>query len=1502
MLTKKRLYYIVLIICVAITQVFSLSFAYGAVGDDPSAIKVYIEEGGNKTLINSFSVIGDADASEKLNKEALSKAKNLEAGQTLIIEVPAGEYYLYHNLFIYSNTKLVLKDNAKMISCDPEGNAGHQGSMIKSAHFRDGKTGDNAERCQKEDTAHLKDNNYKCSICNPKGVANPVGDYKLIKNIEISGGEWDANGGRDADTTAILVRHGDGITLKNTKIYNFTNHAVNISGSKNVTVEGVSFSNAQKYSFHPENESFWPLNSYNEDQKRERYRWLEALHFDFCSAEAESGAWPKDNAPPINITVKNCTFNKVYSGIGTHHTNTKKASNIVIDSCKFTNFINGTVVNAKEDEHGWPVMYMSVNDFEMKNCGTDNNPVEYANDLVYLNESTNVKIHHNVAKKTHRYGICFENSTGEIYNNKILDSKENGILLRKTSVGTIKNNEIQDAGKRATGEYASSMAAIKVMENSTATISNNTKIISPKNGIWVNGSTVTASNNTITNPTVRGIVLYDKSTSTNISGNTISDSTQDGILINKGSVATIKNNIIKNAGKKATGDSADAMAAIKVLDNSTATISSNTEITSPRNGIVVNSSKVIISKNTISNPTNNGMSLASLKAGSSVTSNTINTPTKTGIYAGSSAAQLAISENTINSSGSGIVLSSMTNANNTIKNNTITSAKNRGIVLGDNSKSVEISGNKISDSTEDGILINKGSVATIKNNVIKNAGKKATGASADAMAAIKVLENSTATISGNTEIISPRNGIVVNSSKVIASGNTITTPSVNGVSLISPKAGSSVTSNTIKTPTKTGIYAESSAGQLTISGNNINSPGNGIMLSNMTNANNAIKNNTITSAKSHGILVGTYDDKTKVSNPAKAIVTANTVNSPGATGILVTGGSTATVDSNIIDKAGEAAVNVSLNSVATIKNNTKITSPKNGIIVDKAKAVITGNTISGPKNNGITVLSAKDGSSVTSNTVTSPAGIGIYTEKSKLAISKNKVTDAVNDGIFATNSSVRIEGNTTNNAPRSTKGEEKDIRLLNAKSGSTLKNNKYGTRGFLVKDSYATGGGNTSIYAKVSGLSNKTYTGSAITQNPVVKIVGNGVTITPEKGRDYTVSFKNNVNAGTATVVLKDPAPFVGGKGVIYYPIETTSTFTIAPSTHTHSWDAGTITKQPTTTATGVRTYTCKGCKQTKTETVPKLTESIRRVFGEDRYLTALAIAETYMKETGQQKLNSIIVACATNFPDALAGSYLANAKKAPIIIWHDSRNAMIQTFIKQKVKSGGTVYILGGTSAVGDSIKKNMGAYKFVRLADSNRYGTDLKILNAVGIKNAELLVCDATEAGKGINALIASATGKPILLVAKGGLLPIQKTWLSQNKSKITKITIIGNANSVDTNVEQQLKAYGTVSRIGGKNGDEVSANVGKTYFKDAKEIFIATMDNYPDGLCGGPLAISAKGPIILVNGSVNASSVNYCKTLSNLQKATVFGGDKAMPDAIARKVAKNTKATMTKFEKKV
>ena len=64
--------------------------------------------------------------------------------------------------------------------------------------------------------------------------------------------------------------------------------------------------------------------------------------------------------------------------------------------------------------------------------------------------------------------------------------------------------------------------------------------------------------------------------------------------------------------------------------------------------------------------------------------------------------------------------------------------------------------------------------------------------------------------------------------------------------------------------------------------------------------------------------------------------------------------------------------------------------------------------------------------------------------------------------------------------------------------------------------------------ATVTGVASRVYTGSAVSQSPVVKL---GST-TLKKDTDYTLSYLNNVKAGTATIVIKGKGSYSGTKRV----------------------------------------------------------------------------------------------------------------------------------------------------------------------------------------------------------------------------------------------------------------------------------------------------------------------------------------------------------------------------------
>lgn len=69
--------------------------------------------------------------------------------------------------------------------------------------------------------------------------------------------------------------------------------------------------------------------------------------------------------------------------------------------------------------------------------------------------------------------------------------------------------------------------------------------------------------------------------------------------------------------------------------------------------------------------------------------------------------------------------------------------------------------------------------------------------------------------------------------------------------------------------------------------------------------------------------------------------------------------------------------------------------------------------------------------------------------------------------------------------------------------------------------------------ASVSAIATKTYTGKAIKPKPTVKLDGT----TLELNNDYSLSYKNNVNAGTASVVIKGNGDVCTGSKTVTFKI-----------------------------------------------------------------------------------------------------------------------------------------------------------------------------------------------------------------------------------------------------------------------------------------------------------------------------------------------------------------------------
>ncbi|MBE6124979.1 MAG: BspA family leucine-rich repeat surface protein [Erysipelotrichaceae bacterium] len=321
-------------------------------------------------------------------------------------------------------------------------------------------------------------------------------------------------------------------------------------------------------------------------------------------------------------------------------------------------------------------------------------------------------------------------------------------------------------------------------------------------------------------------------------------------------------------------------------------------------------------------------------------------------------------------------------------------------------------------------------------------------------------------------------------------------------------------------------------------------------------------------------------------------------------------------------------------------------------------------------------------------------------------------------------------------------------------------------------------------------------------------------------------------------------------------------------------------------TVDGVTTYTCKVCGGTYTVKeegpVKPVVSGITRVYGSNRFGTSFAISEAILKNAGKDKHDTVILANGDNFADALAGSYLAAVKGAPIIITRAAKVSEVNAYIKSVLNKGGTIYVLGGTAAVPESSLAGLSGYNIKRLAGNNRYGTNLEILKAAGIQGDTILIAT------GINyadSLSASATGLPMLLVkGQDSLNDDQIKFLKANPNK--KLIILGGESAVSSNFEKELRKYGEVSRIAGDNRFATSIKIAEYFFPNATTAVLAYGSDFPDGLCGGPLAYQVGAPLILTRNDKTDIARPYTKE-RNITDGYALGGTSVLPDATVRKL---------------
>ena len=295
----------------------------------------------------------------------------------------------------------------------------------------------------------------------------------------------------------------------------------------------------------------------------------------------------------------------------------------------------------------------------------------------------------------------------------------------------------------------------------------------------------------------------------------------------------------------------------------------------------------------------------------------------------------------------------------------------------------------------------------------------------------------------------------------------------------------------------------------------------------------------------------------------------------------------------------------------------------------------------------------------------------------------------------------------------------------------------------------------------------------------------------------------------------------------------------------------------------------------------------ILRVYGNTRYKTGLAITEQLRREQGIEKFETVILTTGENYADALAGSYLAYRRNAPILLIRESTAALVTNYIREHVSDGGLIYVLGGEKAIPEELLAGLDAYEIKRVAGNTRYQTALEILEEAGVERGEeVIVCTGENYA---DSLSVSSTGKPLFLV-KEKLNAAQKSMLAKLAGLGCTFTILGGEKAVTPETEALLRAEVgdalAAERIAGSTRYRTSAMIAERYFPEAKSLILVTGENYPDGLCGGPLGALLGAPVVLTTAGRQSAAAAYAAERA-IHSGLVLGGQKAIDDALAREI---------------
>jgi putative cell wall-binding protein len=270
----------------------------------------------------------------------------------------------------------------------------------------------------------------------------------------------------------------------------------------------------------------------------------------------------------------------------------------------------------------------------------------------------------------------------------------------------------------------------------------------------------------------------------------------------------------------------------------------------------------------------------------------------------------------------------------------------------------------------------------------------------------------------------------------------------------------------------------------------------------------------------------------------------------------------------------------------------------------------------------------------------------------------------------------------------------------------------------------------------------------------------------------------------------------------------------------------------------------------------PVQSPGVIRLAGTNRFETAASVSAHHYPSGA----NTVFVATAFNFPDALAGATAAGRANSPLLLTGSTPPA---TAAELDRLDPDDLLILGGTAVVSAADESALGGWgNTERLAGANRYLTAIEISKqSFGDGEANVVfVATGTNFPDALAAGAAAAELNGPVLLTPPGSLP-DEVAAEINRLDPDTILVIGGEAAISTTVFNALNTIKPATRIAGTNRYGTAVAISQHAFTNpaaVSRVYIAVGTNFPDALAGAAAAAAVGAPVLLTSSDSLPASV--------------------------------------------